>query len=411
MRAHLCAFLLAGFHLLVPHESFAQRIPKAIFIIADGIPADVLEKHPAPAMHALAAQGTYTRAYVGGERGGYSQSPTISAVGYNSLLTGTWANKHQVWDNDIAAPSYRYPTLFRVMKSVQPAKTTGIFSTWLDNRTKLVGEGLAATGGIKIDFTADGYEHDTITYPHDADARYIQLIDERVVSEADAVIRKQGPDLSWVYLEYTDDMGHRYGDSRQQHEAINLLDHQVARVAAAVAFREQQFAEDWMIIITTDHGRDSISGKDHGGQSDRERTTWIISNKKLGNEFKKPSMPAVVDIFPTIARHLQLQLPEWVERELDGQSLIGPLSISDLSAVKSGKEIELNWKSHNSEKLQLFAAPSDDPFHESSSQYRKIKSVQSAKGKMSFNDSFGSPWVRIVLKGRYNSANVWLKTK
>lgn len=410
MRAYLCAFLLAGFHLLVPRETFAQRIPKAIFIIADGIPADVLEKHPAPAMHALAAQGTFTRAYVGGERGGYSQSPTISAVGYNSLLTGTWANKHQVWDNDIAAPSYRYPTLFRVMKTVHPEKTTGIFSTWLDNRTKLVGEGLVATGGIKIDFSADGYEHDTITYPHDADARYIQLIDERVVSEADAVIRKQGPDLSWVYLEYTDDMGHRYGDSRQQYEAINLLDRQVARVAAAVAFREQQFAEDWMIIITTDHGRDSISGKDHGGQSDRERTTWIISNKKLDNQLKKSSLPAVVDIFPTLAWHLQLQLPEWVKQELDGQSLMGPLSISDLSVVKSGKEIQLNWKSHNNEKLQLFVAPSDDPFHELSSQYRKIKSVQSAKGKMSFNDSFASPWVRIVLKGRYNSANVWLKT-
>lgn len=410
MRAYLCAFLLAGFHLLVPRETFAQRIPKAIFIIADGIPADVLEKHPAPAMHALAAQGTFTRAYVGGERGGYSQSPTISAVGYNSLLTGTWANKHQVWDNDIAAPSYRYPTLFRVMKTVHPEKTTGIFSTWLDNRTKLVGEGLVATGGIKIDFSADGYEHDTITYPHDADARYIQLIDERVVSEADAVIRKQGPDLSWVYLEYTDDMGHRYGDSRQQYEAINLLDRQVARVAAAVAFREQQFAEDWMIIITTDHGRDSISGKDHGGQSDRERTTWIISNKKLDNQLKKSSLPAVVDIFPTLAWHLQLQLPEWVKQELDGQSLMGPLSVSDLSAVKSGKEIQLNWKSHNNEKLQLFVAPSDDPFHELSSQYRKIKSVQSAKGKMSFNDSFASPWVRIVLKGRYNSANVWLKT-
>jgi hypothetical protein len=190
-----------------------------------------------------------------------------------------------------------------------------------------------------------------------------------------------------------------------------IVAEQVEKVAAAVAHREANFQEDWMIIITTDHGRDSISGKDHGGQSDRERTTWIISNKKLGNDFTKTSTPAVVDIFPTLARHLQLQLPEWVERELDGQSLIGPLSVSDLSAVKSGKEIELNWKSHNSEKLQLFAAPSDDPFHESSSQYSKIKSVQSAKGKMSFEDSFGSPWVRIVLKGRNNSANVWLKTK
>jgi hypothetical protein len=273
-----------------------------------------------------------------------------------------------------------------------------------------VGEGLPETGRIVTDYHADGFELDTIAYPHDPHARYIHLIDERVASEADAVIRKQGPDLSWIYLEYTDDMGHRFGDSKEQHEAIALLDKQVEKVAAAVAHREANFQEDWMIIITTDHGRDSISGKDHGGQSDRERTTWIISNKKLGNDFTKTSTPAVVDIFPTLARHLQLQLPEWVERELDGQSLIGPLSISDFTAVKSGKEIVLNWKSHHSEKLQLFAATSDDPFHEPSSNYSKIKTVRSAKGKMSFEDSFGSPWIRIVLKGRYNSANVWLKT-
>jgi hypothetical protein len=25
--------------------------------------------------------------------------------------------------------------------------------------------------------------------------------------------------------------------------------------------------EDWLFIITTDHGRDSINGKNHGGQS------------------------------------------------------------------------------------------------------------------------------------------------
>jgi arylsulfatase A-like enzyme len=206
-------------------------------------------------------------------------------------------------------------------------------------------------------------------------------------------------------------MGHRYGDSRQHHEAIALLDQQVSRIAAAVSYREQQYREDWMIIITTDHGRDSISGKDHGGQSDRERTTWIISNKKLDNSILRKSMPAVVDIFPTLARHLQLQLPEVVTQELDGKSLMGPISLTDLHASKSSKKITLKWKSFQGENLELFIAESDDPFHETSSHYMKIKTVPSDRETTIIGDNFKAPWIRIVLKGKYNSANYWLSLR
>jgi predicted AlkP superfamily pyrophosphatase or phosphodiesterase len=71
----------------------SRSVPKAVFIIVDGIPADLVEQTPTPTLDAISAEGGYTRAYVGGAPGTESESPTISAVGYNSLLTGTWANR------------------------------------------------------------------------------------------------------------------------------------------------------------------------------------------------------------------------------------------------------------------------------------------------------------------------------
>ncbi|HRP45650.1 MAG TPA: alkaline phosphatase family protein, partial [Ginsengibacter sp.] len=136
--------------ILITSDLSAQKIRKAVFVIADGIPADVVEKVATPNLDAIARKGGYTRAHVGGLLGGYSETPTISAVGYNSLLTGTWVNKHNVWDNDIPAPNYHYYTIFRFLKEQYPQKKTAVFSSWEDNRTKLVGDGLPATGSFAV---------------------------------------------------------------------------------------------------------------------------------------------------------------------------------------------------------------------------------------------------------------------
>ena len=92
------AIVLVSILILWSTAAVGQQ-KKLVFIILDGIPAQDLERVETPNLDLIVQQGGYARAYTGGKRGEYSQSPTISAVGYNSILTGTWANKHQVWGN------------------------------------------------------------------------------------------------------------------------------------------------------------------------------------------------------------------------------------------------------------------------------------------------------------------------
>ena len=66
---------------------------KAVVIIVDGIPKDVIERLHVPVIYDIAKDGAFGASFVGGEVGMYNQTPTISAVGYNTMLTGVWVNK------------------------------------------------------------------------------------------------------------------------------------------------------------------------------------------------------------------------------------------------------------------------------------------------------------------------------
>jgi predicted AlkP superfamily pyrophosphatase or phosphodiesterase len=298
-----------------------ETMRKAVFIVVDGIPADVLERVHTPNLDLISAAGGYTRAFVGGAVGTQTESPTVSAVGYQSLLTGTWANKHKVLDNEVSDPDYRYWDIFRIAKAVDQNLRTALFSTWEYNRTRLLGDTLQAAGGSKLDHFVDGMEYDLARFPHDPDALYIRAIDEHVATSAAEYISEQGPDLSWVYFQYTDDIGHFFGDSREQDEALQLTDAWVGEIWKVIQQRQEVMAEDWLIIVTTDHGRTRETGKDHGGQSQRERTTWISTNSgHLNGRFSQT--PGIVDIVPSIVNHLDLQVPELIRSQLDGQAFI-----------------------------------------------------------------------------------------
>ena len=393
---------------------FSQKNRKVAFVIADGIPADVIErlKPQTPALNAISKQGGYARAYVGGEKDNYSQTPTISAVGYNSLLTGTWVNKHNVWDNDIAAPNYNYWNIYRFLKSANPQKTTAVFSTWLDNRTKLVGSDSIKAGKLQPEYYFDGMELDTIRYPHDTAGYFYYLIDEAVADTTAAYIKRAAPDLTWVYLEYTDEMGHRHGNSKQMDDALLKTDKQIQRIWNAIQYREKNFNEEWQIWITTDHGREN-NGYHHGGQTQRERTTWIITNAKGLNERFKKQQPAIVDIMPSIASFLKVNIPRDKLMEVDGIPLTGKISATDAKAEVKDGIIEVKWNVISKEgTAKIWVATTNNFKTGGKDDYKLMAEVPVHNGAAKIDvRKIPSEFYKIVIEMPFNFLNRWIIVK
>ena len=402
-------YALVSLSLLVSTKSAAQKKNKVVFVIADGIPADLLEQINLPALKMITKTGGYARAHVGGMKAGYSETPTISAVGYNSLLTGTWVNKHNVWGNEIEAPNYNYWNIFRLLKAQFPQKKTGIYSTWLDNRTKLIGSDAKAAGNIMPDIIYDGMELDTINFPHDTFGFFYNVIDDSVANRTAASIKNDAPDLSWVYLEYTDEMGHRHGNGDTLANAVRLFNDKFKTIWEAIEYRQQNFNEDWQLWITTDHGRED-NGYHHGGQTDRERTTWIATNAKNLNQYFFKGNPGIIDIMPTMAKHLGIKIPRDKLVEVDGVSLTGTLSGTNATATLEKNNITVSWNVIDKTGMAKIWISTTNNFKEGKKDhYKLLKTVPVASGKAVVDvKTMPSKFYKVLVEMPYNFLNVWV---
>ncbi|HAJ81357.1 MAG: nucleotide pyrophosphatase [Zunongwangia sp.] len=399
--------LLCSYQMIAQGDR--QKEKKLVFIIVDGIAADMIPKTSTPNLDAISLKGDFSEAYVGGGKGTYSETPTISAVGYNSLLTGVWVNKHNVYGNEIKQPNYNYPSIFRLFTNDFPEKQTAIFSTWEDNRTKLLGENLVGTNFLKIDYAFDGFEKDTLNFPHDPYREYIKNIDKKVAYQAAEYIQNEAPDLTWVYLEFSDDMGHGYGDSPQLYNAITFEDELIGKIYEAIKYRESNFNEDWLFIVTTDHGRTAKDGKHHGGQSDRERSTWIAMNKK-GNSYFKEQIPGIVDILPTMISFLELYPETSVKEELDGVSLLGMVDAVGLSANLYGATLKLNWKalSDTDTPAKFYVARTNKVKYGAKDEYELLGSAKIKNGTAEFNIGKKADIYKILMETPNHRLNTWI---
>ena len=354
----LSCLLLASGCINRPADD-SDKVRKAVYVIIDGVTAEMIQSLELPAIQEIASEGTFAKCYTGGTVGRYDQTPTISAIGYTNILTATWANKHNVWGNDNLSPNYNYWTIFRIAEEQDREVKTALFSSWTDNRTVLLGEGKPETGNLKIDYVFDGYDHDHENFPGKEYDLRIFDIDEHVSTNAAECSRTDAPDLSWVYLWYTDDAGHIFGAGETMDEFIRLADKQISRIWEAVKYREANFNEEWMVVITTDHGRE-YNGFHHGEQSYSERSCWVSTNIET-NERLSRGAGAIIDINPSICRFMGFEVPQDVLWEQDGVSFYGDIDIMNMEVEPYGKGVWLTWECINpSAKVSVWAAASNE---------------------------------------------------
>ena len=384
---------------------------KTIYVVVDGIPADYIERVHPKTIFDIASKGNYARAFTGGEVGAYSQTPTISAIGYMNILTGTWLNKHNVNGNSNLKPNYNYWSIFRIAKEQKKDYKTALFSSWVDNRKVLIGTGKPETNNLKIDYVYDGYDLDSTRFAPKPHHLQIFDIDSVVAMKAADCVRSEAPDLSWVYLWYTDSGFHLFGDGSFMDKYVNKTDELIKPIWDAVRYREKNFDEEWMVIITTDHGRDE-SGPHHGGQAQRERSCWISTNIKGVNPHFQTSNLALTDINPSICEFMGFELPEKISFEQDGVPFVGKIDIDNLRTAPYANNVTLEWDSYSSrEKAEIYVATTNNFREGGEDDWIKLAEVPAKSNRymVDLNRIPSSKFYKFIVKTSNNSIGRWLK--
>lgn len=273
---------------------------KALFIGLDGVRFDALTAAETPHLDGLIEQGIVDKAAPAlGQR--YRKNDTISGPGWSSILTGVWADKHGVNDNSFNGRQFdKHPHFFKLLKQQQPQAYTASFVTWKPIDDYIVG----AADVRKV------WEDDS----HD----YVKF-DKAAKEAAIEALANPKLDCLFLYFGQVDVAGHADGfhpSVEPYVAAIENVDHMLGEVFAALRKRETYGDEDWIIVVTSDHGG---RGTTHGNGQDVPEiyNSFLIVSGESAQRGEFEEETTIVDAPVTVLVHLGVRVDEaW---KLDGQ--------------------------------------------------------------------------------------------
>ncbi len=241
---------------------------KAVIIGYDGCRADILkEKQDKGAINALLKEGaSINLAYCGGVN--YPEQntqDTSTAPGWCSILTGQWADVHGITGNGITKTLDTKSLVLSLVEdgivdnSAFLTKWKGHFSR--DGATYLEEKAYCEEKKFDVDFKL--CKNDAAVH------------EEAVVEISD----KNCADFLFIIYEQTDSTGHDCGfsfNNPKYKQAFRDEDSCGFQLINTIKARENYEKEDWLIIVTSDHGGIKTN---HGDASIQERMTFVVTNK------------------------------------------------------------------------------------------------------------------------------------
>ena len=247
---------------------------KAIIIGYDGCRADVLTEmvDGKSAVDTLLDDGaSINLAYCGGVNyPAPNTQDTSTAPGWCSILTGVWASEHGITANGITK-SLEYKTLLTTLVEENKIDSSSFITKWKGHFDRK-----NATYNEEKDYCEENNLNVSFNRLKNDEASHEYTLNE--------VSKKDCADFIFVIYEPTDSTGHNYGftiNNPRYKEAFNTADQYGFETINAIKQRATYDTEDWLIIITSDHGG---IGTDHGGASIQERMTFIVANKEIDYE-------------------------------------------------------------------------------------------------------------------------------
>jgi predicted AlkP superfamily pyrophosphatase or phosphodiesterase len=290
------ALVLAAAWLPVSACGDAAPRQKVLVIGIDGVRADILAEVATPNIDALIADGAFNDQIE-------TKAQTWSGPAWSSMLTGAWPDKHLVTSNDFNGNDYAtYPDFLTRLELIDSEINTLAVLDWPPLGTTESG-GPLISDAVDRKATFDG---ETTGY---------EEADFHSVETAAAYIAEEDPDAAFVYIGNPDVAAHDHGVSPEYRASIEMADAQVGRLLEAVSSRPTYDEEDWLILVSTDHGHKDEGG--HGGESAVEKRIFYLASGPAAIRGSRDIDANLVDVAVTAMAHLGVHIdPSW---QLDGK--------------------------------------------------------------------------------------------